>query len=319
MKKLLILILLLLASTLRAEPAAKSLEQSIEESIGAQFTGTVLVAKNGTPLFFKSYGLANRETNTPNTNETQYNLASVDKAFTQMALYKLRDEGKLKLDATLRSVLPDYPSPAAAEQITIQQLIEHRAGLPNLFNAEFIASDKTALRNVRDYLQFFATEPLDYEPGTKQQYSNSAYIVLGLVIEKLSGMPYHEYVRKHVFAPLGMRNTTPEACAKCAVATGYRRDGSANTAVIPPRGSSAGGGWSTAGDLLRFAEALRKTKGSGAIAGGFPGIANMIYFEDDFTFVILGNYDPPMTQRVAERLMKLLGMTGELNRLNIIG
>ena len=271
------------------------------------FSGTVLVAHNGKPLFFKSYGMANKEWSVPNTNDTKYNLGSINKFFTGMALRQLRDAGKIDFDKTLRTYLPDYSSPIA-DRITIKQLMEMRSGLGDFFGPEYQATPKNSLRTLADYLPLFVNKPLLFEPGAQQRYSNAGYIVLGLVIEKLSGVSYYDYVREHIFKPAGMTSTdsyTPDEVVPRR-AIGYD-EGHSNIYTLPGRGSSAGGGYSTAEDLLRFVMTLPKEDGLG-IGGGAPGINAAVESGGDWQIIVLANYSPPAAEEVASNVRKMLGL-----------
>lgn len=271
------------------------------------FSGTVLLAKGGKPLFFKSYGLANKEWNVANTNDTKYNLGSINKFFTNIALKQLRDAGKLDFDKPIRTYLPDYPSDVA-DRITIKQLTEHRSGLGDFFGPEFQSTPKNRIRSLADYLPLFASKPLQFEPGTQQRYSNAGYVVLGLIIEKVSGASYYDYVREHIFKPAGMTSTdsfTPDDVV-ARRATGYS-EGHSNIYTLPGRGSSAGGGYSTAEDMLRLLNWL-KPDGLG-IGGGAPGINAAVEAAGEWQVIVLSNYDPPAAEEVAGNVRKMLGLT----------
>jgi CubicO group peptidase (beta-lactamase class C family) len=291
------------------------------------FSGTVLVARDGKPLYFKSFGLADKEKGTPNTNETKYNIGSINKIFTKLALLQLRAEGKIDFDQPLRRYLAE---PQIDERITIRQLLEHSSGMGDFFGPKFEAASKEKLKSLRDYVPLFDGAALQFEPGTNRRYSNAGYIVLGLLIEKLSDMSYYDYVRTKIFAPAGMRDTDSfakdEQVAKRAI--GYTdRDGAkerhTNFDTLPGRGSSAGGGYSTASDLLRFIESLRSGKlasadiaraigvGGGGWGGGAPGLNAAVESEDDWAIVVLSNYDPPAAEEVARNLRRFLGLAGE--------
>jgi CubicO group peptidase (beta-lactamase class C family) len=286
------------------------------------FSGTILVAKNGKPLFLQSYGLADKAAGLPNTNETKYNLGSIDKTFTRIALMQLREAGKIDFEKTLRTCLPDYPSDIA-DKITIAQILDHSSGLGDFFGPAYRAADKKNIRTLRDYQALFVDKPLEFEPGTRRRYSNAGYVVLGLVIERLSGMNYHDYVRKNIFVPAGMRDTgsftIDEKVPNRAI--GYMRDGGervANTNVLPGRGSSAGGGYSTAADMLRFVEALqagkltqKRPQGAEGWAGGMAGINAIVEYAGEWAIVVLSNYDPPAAEEVAQNVRNLLGVADE--------
>ncbi|MGH7675353.1 MAG: serine hydrolase domain-containing protein, partial [Gemmatimonadales bacterium] len=169
-----------------------------------EFSGVVLLAHGSTPVVERSYGLADRAAKRPNTIDTRFNLGSINKFFTATAIRQLAAQGKLALGDTLIRLLPDYPTADVARRVTIRQLLEHRSGIGgNIFEAP---SGKTRadLRRNQDFLELFATAPLQFEPGSKQRYSNAGYVVLGAVIERVSGMSYYDYVREHIFRPAGM-------------------------------------------------------------------------------------------------------------------
>lgn len=297
------------------------------------FSGTVLVARKGEPLYFKSYGLANREWNVPNTNDTRYSIGSINKVFTKFALLQLRDAGKIDFSKTLRTYLPDYPSPIA-DRITIQQMLDHKSGMGDIFGEEYDALSKENFRSLRDYTKVFADKPLEFEPGTRQRYSNAAYVVLGLVIEKLSGMSYYDYVKTKIYAPAGMADSDSYELDAIVPkrAAGYTRGGMrapkdaplrSNVYSKPAKPSSAGGGYSTAMDLLRFTRSLPKVLGQATYekefgrmpgvgwGGGAPGLNAAVEMEDDYAIIVLSNYDPPSAEAVARNARAALGLATE--------
>ncbi|MBA4182685.1 MAG: beta-lactamase family protein [Acidobacteria bacterium] len=239
-----------------------------------KFSGAVLVAKDGVPIFKKAYGMANKSTNAANNTKTKFNLGSNNKMFTSVAIAQLAERGKLSYDDTISKHLPDYPNKSVADKVTIHHLLTHTSGMGSYFNDKFFEKlDKT--RTLADLLPFFVNEPLAFEPGAKWQYSNAGFTVLGLIIEKLSGQNYFDYVRENIFKPAGMNNTDSfERGAKVKnLAIGYTRatlsdrgrpDPNAplheNTQMLPLKGSSAGGGYSTLDDMLKFALALQNNK-----------------------------------------------------------
>ncbi len=171
-----------------------------------EFSGVVLIAKNGMPFFHKAYGMADRPFAIPNREDTKFNIGSINKAFTQTAIARLAEKGRLSLSDTIRKHLPDYPN-AAADRVTISQLLTMTSGLGDFFGSKFDATPKSRIRTLQDYLGLFASDPLLFEPGTSRRYSNAGYVVLGLIIEKLTGESYYDYVRKNIYAPAGMTNS----------------------------------------------------------------------------------------------------------------
>ncbi len=322
-----------------AELKAK-LESALQQTTAKdEFSGVVLVARNGEPVFAKAYGMASKEYEVANNLDTKFNLGSIDKIFTKIAIGQLIADGKIaSIDDKLGKYLPDYPNQDAAEKVTLRQIVNMRSGIGDFFGPKFMESAKDKYRTIADYLPLFAGERLAFEPGSKRQYSNGGYIVLGAVIEKVSGMSYYDYVRQHIFKPLGMNDTdfyeadvpTLNLASGYTLATapdgGSRRN---NFYTRPERGSSAGGGYSTARDLLRFSLALASGKiqnpafdlspASGnqfrsppgiAVAGGAPGINADLEtgLPGGYDLIVLSNYDPPSAESCAKQIRGILGL-----------
>lgn len=311
-----------------ATPPAESL-QAIADRAAAddKFSGVVVLAKDGQPVLERAYGFANPATKAKNRIDTKFNLGSINKIFTQVAIAQLAEAGKLSLSDTVRKHLPDYPSPVA-DKITIQQLVEFRSGLGDFFGPEFMAAPPSKIRTLADYLPLFANKPLLFEPGTDQRYSNAGYIVLGLIIERASGQSYYDYVREHIFKPAGMTSSDSFAIDDNVPnrAVGLTSHGAPqrhpNVEEMPGRGSSAGGGYSNAPDMLRFAKALSDNKllppkwtewifkgpeHNLGIAGGAPGVNSALLIEPPYTLVVLSNYDPPAAEEIARAARPLIG------------
>jgi D-alanyl-D-alanine carboxypeptidase len=318
--------------------ALSSIDELIRNLAGKdEFSGVVLVARDGNPILQKAVGLASREYDVPNRVDTKFNLGSINKIFTQILIGQLIDQGKLSLDDHLVKLLPDYPNREAAEKVTLRQLLDMTSGIGDFFGPEFEATPKDRIRNLKDYLPLFANKALEFEPGTKNKYSNGGYVVLGLIVEKLTGKSYYDYARERIFSPTGMENTgyfesdVPES----NLASGYTRhnggpsDGGPlrnNSYTRPARGSSAGGGYSTAQDMLKFANALHERKlvipnfaaRAGAapprdpdglgIAGGAPGINSTLDtgVAGHYTVIVMSNYDPPSAMNLAKQIRQQL-------------
>jgi len=265
------------------------------ESASGAFSGDVLLASHGKPVFSEAYGLADRESKTVNTLSTRFRIGSMNKMFTAVATLQLAQQGKLSLDDPLGKFLPDYPNKDVAAKVTIQHLLTHTGGTGDFFGPEFDAH-RLELRTLQDYVKLYGARPLRFEPGTKWEYSNYGFLLLGLVIEKASGQSYYDYVRDHIYKPAGMTSTAsdPEDTNVPNRSTGYTAMGAApgttrpNTDTLPYRGTSAGGGYSTVEDLLHFAEALQQNKLLNAhytelLTTGKPGTPDNTYafgFED---------------------------------------
>jgi CubicO group peptidase (beta-lactamase class C family) len=294
------------------------------------FSGTVLVAKNGEVQFEKAYGMASRRYEIPNKLSTRFNVGSITKDFTKVAIGQLAQAGKLKLDVPILTYLPDYPNKEVAQKITIQQLIEHRAGLGDIFTQRYWERNPAQFRTLKSYIDFFASDALQFEPGKGQRYSNYGYVVLGAIVEAVSGENYYDYVRKHVFEPAAMTGSgffRPQDIVR-DLATGHTMRGPnspvpeavENTNLRAP--IPAGGSQSTARDLLAFDRALRGGKllndewtrwwfrgdpqGPFVGAGGSPGVNAVLAGDGVWTVVVLTNIDPPTGEKFGEALFEAL-------------
>jgi len=313
----------------------------------------VLIAREGKPIFKKAYGSANKSSNTPNNVDTKFNLGSIDKSFTGVAIAQLVQQGKLSFNDPISKYLPDYPNKTVAAKVTIHQLLTHTSGMGMYFNDEFMKR-RASLKTLSDLLPLFVNDPLDFEPGQKMQYSNSGYVVLGLIIEKVTGQNYFNYVRQHIFEPAGMKNTASYELDQRVpnLAIGYTNMGLTgrsepgprkdSTPHLTGRGSSAGGGYSTLDDMLKFGQALIDHKllnkqytdivlsnqmppaqppagygffsvqvnGARAFGnnGGGPGTNSTfsVYPEIGYTVVVMSNYDPPSASKVNGKIRDLL-------------
>src|SRR5688572_11445932 len=170
------------------------------------FSGVALVARNGVPVFFKAYGLADREKKIPNDIRTRFNLGSINKMFTQAAIRQLVAAGKLSLADTLGKFFPDYPQ-AASRAATVEQLLTMRGGLADFFGDAFTRAPKSQFASNADYFRFVSALPPTFAPGERNQYCNGCYIALGAIVEKVSGMPYETYVAENIFARAEMTST----------------------------------------------------------------------------------------------------------------
>lgn len=245
------------------------LEAYLEEQVAAdEFSGAVLVAREGEPIFTRAYGLASKAFGVPNRVDTRFNLGSMNKMFTAVAIMQLAERGTLALDAPLAAYLPEYSNCEVAERVTLHHLLTHTSGLGTYFNDRFEALRAT-LTTVAAHIPLFVDDPLAFAPGERFQYSNAGYILLGAVVERMTGKDYYDYVREHVYAPAGMRDTDAFELDRDVsnLAIGYTHvgpDGTPepgewrnNLLLLPARGGPAGGGYSTVADLYRFVSAVR--------------------------------------------------------------
>jgi CubicO group peptidase (beta-lactamase class C family) len=239
-----------LAQTSRAQ-APDRFQQVMQPYVDAQmFMGSVLVAKDGKVVFSKSHGMADLEWSVPNSSTTRFNIASMTKQFTAASILLLEDRGKLKTDDLVKKYLPD--APASWDKITIYQLLTHTSGISdNAAQYEPGPPEKLLFRDV----------PLKSPPGEQWAYTNLGYIVLGYLLEKVSGQSYDEFVQQNIFKPLGMNDSglTSFVTIIPRRANGYwpGNNGIENADRPDPRiGFSAGSLYSTTEDLLRWEEGL---------------------------------------------------------------
>ena len=171
------------------------------------FNGSVLVAENGKVIYKKGLGFANMEWKIPNTTDTRFRLGSITKQFTAALILQLVEQGKIKLDGKLSDYLPSYRKDTG-EKVTIHQLLNHTSGIPSYTGLPNFINDVS--RNpytVDDFVAKFASNNLEFEPGSRFSYNNSGYFLLGAIIEKVTGKPYEKVLQEKIFDPLGMKNT----------------------------------------------------------------------------------------------------------------
>jgi CubicO group peptidase (beta-lactamase class C family) len=324
-----------------AQPLDAALDAYMARQVAAdQFCGVVLVARGGKPVFASAYGLADKDRNVPNHVETPFHYASVGKMFTAVAVAQLVDAGRLSFEHTVADYLPEFAGKSAGA-VTLRQLLTHQSGILDFFEAkEEFERVQGSDNPQRDYLAVFAEEPLRFPPGEKFEYSNSNFILLGAIVERVSGLPFEKYLDEHIFSPAGMTSTSlnPKGHGEATPACGYT-ELAENGKMTPGtrrlidlaqgRGSAAGGGVTTAGDMLKFAEALRTHRLLSAKAteqlltdqvdgqrpgehyamgfitrnnsrdrivghsGGFPGVDAQVdmYMGSGWTVVVLANYE----------------------------
>jgi D-alanyl-D-alanine carboxypeptidase len=233
------------------------------EALRAQdaLSGALQVAQNGNVLLDWRGGDADRTAGIQVGVGTQFRLASSNKMFTAVAILQLVQEGKLSLDDTIGKHLPDYPNKAVAGTVNVRQLLTHTSGLGDFFGDDF-EQYSASLKTLDDYVQRFARDAPHFTPGSQDSYSNYGFIVLGRIIEAVSGQSYYAYLEEHILRPAGMTGTgfEPETVSVPQRAVAYtKKDGQwvRETKSLPWRGMSAGGGYSTVADMVKFAEALR--------------------------------------------------------------
>ncbi len=266
----------------RPEPGSQSAKKLTDEEMGSQlgdfvqklatadlFSGTVLLAKEGKTIYKQAFGTANKDFNVPNRIDTKFNLGSMNKMFTAVAIAQLVERGKLSFDDPLSKFIPDFPDKESAEKIRIKHLLTHSSGLGGYFSQKFFESSRALYRNVDDMMKLAREEKLSFEPGSRSRYSNTGFLVLGAVVEKVSGQTYFDYVRENIYRPAGMINSDCYELDRVNpnLAVGYEKEYTDDgfffrnnifSHVI--RGGPQGGGYSTVEDLLKFDVALRSGK-----------------------------------------------------------
>ncbi len=210
-----------------------------KEAVADRFSGVALVAKNGTPIFTSAYGMADREKKIQNTPNTKFRIGSMNKMFTATAVLQLAQAGKLKLSDPVGKYLTNYPNKTIATKVTVEQLLSHTGGTGDFFGPEF-DKHRLELKTLDDYVKLYGTREPKFEPGSRWEYSNYGFLLLGLIVEKASGEDYYAYVREHIYKPAGMNSTDslPEDQTVPDRSVGYTKfDGAAtwkpNTDTLP--------------------------------------------------------------------------------------
>ena len=308
------------------ELAAAIRKLATELAASGKFSGSILVAANEKILVDNAWGEADRKAKSPNKPETAFDTGSIGKLFTQIAILQLVEAGKLKLDDTIDKCLSDYPNHEVASKVTVRQLLLHSSGIPDFLEKMTPEMNLGSIRELKDFLPLFAQKPLEFAPGSANRYSNSGYIVLGLIVEKLSAENYYSYVKEKILDPAGMTHSGffDREHLPSTVARSYEGDRDV-TDLHPPRGSSAGGLQASAGDLFRLVQTINAAKLINkesikvlrglipvppnapppadeskliayGISGGAPGVSSQVGIDPagHYTRVILCNGSPPM-------------------------
>lgn len=305
-----------------------------------QFNGSILIAEEGEILISRGYGMANFEHNIPCTADTKFRLGSITKQFTATAILQLQEKGKLRVNDPVSKYLPDYPT---ADSFTIHHLLTHTSGVPSFTNFPDYRKIMVRPMSQKEIIALFKDKPLEFEPGSKFQYSNSGYFLLGHLVEIISGQDYDEYLQEHIFLPLDMLDSGYDHNNLIIKrrAAGYRleRGELFNADYIHmniPHG--AGALYSTVEDLYKWDQALYKEKilsratlnkmftpalngygygwGIGSIfehkrishSGGINGfVTNITRFpEDNACIIVLSNLTASNLRRITRDLTAIL-------------
>ena len=288
---------------------------------GNNFTGVVLVSRGNRVLFQKGYGLANPSFDIPNTPQTRFHIASISKTFTAAAILLLEERGKLSTTDPVSKFLPDYPN---GDKIRLEHLLTHKSGIPNVSDFPELSRGSYAPYTAATIVATFRDKPLDFDPGSRARYTNSDYNLLALIIEKVSGQTFGDFLKANISGPLDLRFTVHDGDASRVInnlATGTEPEGLHDVKYVPylawPTKTGSGSLVSTTADLCAFARALfggkllqpaelakimpsdgvfpygwtdreRSGRKAKAVGGRSPGfISSVEYFLDDGTCVAI--------------------------------
>ncbi len=233
------------------------------------FSGAIVIARDGKPVFAHAYGYADRGKKIPNTVDTPFLLGSITKLFTGLAVGQLVEQGKLSYDDPLAKFLPDYPDPESARKIQVKHLLSHTSGLGDYLGTQAYLDAIDSMVTAKAYVDILPRKPPAFEPGTKWAYSNIGFVLLGRVIEIASGQDYYDYIQKNVFAPAGATNASFPLQPKDGVALvplaypyefsskGVLKDFQNKLGVLARRGNGAGNASASALDLIKLSSAMR--------------------------------------------------------------
>jgi CubicO group peptidase (beta-lactamase class C family) len=335
---------------LRTKPLpAASLKNAVENFLNLignkdLFSGAVLVTKGKQVISSAAIGESSKTYHAKNNLKTKFNLASMNKMFTAVAIMQLAEAGELNLDDTLSKFLgPEWLPAKIAGQITLRHLLSHTSGLDNYLNREYFEASPHRFKRLEDFKVLVKKDTLRFKSGSSYRYSNNGMLLLGAVIAKVSRMDYDRYVYEHIFRPCGMNDTGAWSLEDPVenLATGYEKDATgyrSNMLKLGYRGGPAGGGYSTVADLHQFVTALlagklvskkkliamtsdQSGRGYGfgfqvfeaknskvfGHTGGFPGVSTIanVYQDQGYAVIVLSNYDY-VGHIVAHRLSELI-------------
>jgi len=284
------------------------------------FSGAILIIKNGETYVNKGYGLANQEHQLKNTPNTKFRIASLSKIFTKLAIIQLSEKKVISLNDNLSRFIPDYPR---GKEISVLDLLNHSSGITHL--NDFPDYDQLAKERytVEGIIDLFKDRPLDFEPGASESYSNSGYVLLVHIIERVTGLKYGAYLEKHIFQPAGMKNTGHESGTQIIdnLAKGYMMNLEGKGLQLPlyynPSIKIGGGSlYSTTWDLYLFNQAYKSGKLSDTTEplynqgtyGKSPGYNASIWeMNDVFMTVLSNNYSTPIRRVTLDLTNIMLG------------
>ncbi|MDF2157109.1 serine hydrolase domain-containing protein [Algoriphagus sp. CAU 1675] len=260
---MLIALLLLSQLSLKAQTLETKIDSLLTKMFETEGPGAVfMVAKDGKPIYRKAFGMANLELEVPMVPENIFQIGSMTKQFTAVGILMLEEDGKLDIEDDVRKYIPDFP--VQGDQLTIQQLMNHTSGIKDFTRMKSIMSIARNDLSPKEIVDFFKDEPVDFLPGEKFEYNNSGYVVLGYVIELVSGMSYEDFVEQRIFQKLGMNDSRYASDRELVKnrAYGYHdRGGYTNKMWVSLNIPFASGSlMSTVDDLLIWQNALNSEK-----------------------------------------------------------
>lgn len=298
------------------------------------FSGTVLVATDGIPIYEKPFGLSNRENNTPITLNTKFLIGSMNKTFTQVVILQLINEDRLRYSDRLIDFMNGFTQ-ELVENITIEHLLNHKSGFGDYHNELYwkLPHEK---KNINGIVELIKNAELNFPPGSEQEYSNSGYILLGAIIEKVTGKSYAQNVRERIVNPLRLKETYLERLSDIPdKSIGYLKtiNGIENNLEMITEPRSDGGFWSTGQDILKFyydffygEKMLRQKNKEGfeffqqinplyyeagnaiPLAGGMNG-ANTVcvmMLKERNSIVVMANMDEPVAEKIAKGIKQII-------------
>lgn len=301
------------------------------------FAGVAGVYKDWETVFVNAYGQSNKEKDINFKPATRFNIASLNKLFTMVAILKLNQEGKLKFSDLMKRYLP-YMTDSKADKVTILHLLKHESGYGMYWDDEYFLANMDHLLTIESYMNFLKDASIAFDPGSKKMYSNTGYVLLGAIIEEVTGQTYYDYIQEIIFSPLNMVNTGYSIdFSDPNLAMGYTMqhedesisDVKPNIDLTPVMGNSAGGGYSTLEDLRIFIKAwyegkllnsemtifgltaFERTTGEPSgmlLGGGGPGTNAIIDYDpkNKLLVITLSNYDPPSAQTASKNIRDIL-------------
>jgi len=246
------------------------LKQFLSQKTAAnEFSGVVLIAKDGKTIFGEAYGYASKRFDVKNRIDTKFNIGSLSKQFTSIALLQLAEKGLLDLNDPIGQYLDVFPK-IISEKVTILQLLNMKSGWGDYWDNPYYLAHRYEIRGVADYMNFIKDMALEFENGSEGHHSNTGFEVAGAIIEKVTKMNYFDYIRKYIYEPVGMLNSDSydvDGPVK-NLAVGYTNEHPydsakanyswSNTYIrLPAKGSPTGGSYSTVEDMLKLDQAIR--------------------------------------------------------------